>query len=237
MAEEKQGVPVLIGADEWGRREIIGLADGDRESTQSWRQLPFGPQRRGLTHAPDPAIGDGALGFWNALREVVGATKEQRCRFHKTGNVLNVMPKSVQDKAKGHLHDIWQAETRIDAEAAVDFLVATYRVKYDKAIAGLAKDRDVLLAFHDFPAEHWKPIRTTNPIESTFATVRHRTGKTNGCPSRKTGLAMAFKLRLSAQTKWRKPDAANRFPEIIEGPKIIEGIAFKEGIRKRQNAA
>ena len=159
------------------------------------------------------------------------------------------MPKSVPDKAKCHLHDIWhdiwQAETRVDAEATVDFLVATDAVKDHKAIARRARDRDVLPAFHDFPAEHWKPIRTTNPIESTFATVRHRPGKTKRCPGRKTGLDMAFKdmafkdmafkPRLSAQTKWRKPDAANRFPEIIEGPEIIERIAFKDGIRKLQN--
>jgi len=132
MAEEKQCVLVLIGADEWGRKEIIGLADGYRESTQSWRELLLDLQRRGLDHAPDLAIGDGALGFWNALREVFGATKQQRCWFHKTGNVLNAMPKSVQAKAKGHLHDIWQAETRVDAEAAFDFFVTTYGVKYDK---------------------------------------------------------------------------------------------------------
>jgi putative transposase len=231
MAEEKQCVLVIIGADEWGRKEIIGLADGYRESTQSWRELLLDLQRRGLTHAPDLAIGDGALGFWNALREVFGATKEQRCWFHKTGNVLNAMPKSVQAKAKGHLHDIWQAETRVDAEAAFNFFVATYGVKYDKAVGKLIKDRDVLLAFYDFPAEHWKHIRTTNPIESTFATVRHRTGKTKGCLSRKTGLAMAFKLMMSAQNKWRKLDGANRMPEIIEG------IAFKDGIKQLNQAA
>lgn len=231
MAEEKQCVLVLIGADEWGRKEIIGLADGYRESTQSWRELLLDLQRRGLTHAPDLAIGDGALGFWHALREVFGATKEQRCWFHKTGNILNAMPKSVQAKAKGHLHDIWQAETRVDAEAAFDFFVASYGVKYDKAAAKLTKDRSVLLAFYDFPAEHWKHIRTTNPIESIFATVRHRTGKTKGCLSRKTGLAMAFKLMVSAQTKWRKLDGANRMPEIIEG------IEFKDGIKQLQNAA
>ena len=207
MAEEKQCVLVIIGADEWGRKEIIGLADGYRESTQSWRELLLDLQRRGLTNAPDLAIGDGALGFWNALREVFGATDEQRCWFHKTGNVLNAMPKSVQAKAKGHLHDIWQAETRADAEVAFDFFIATYGVKYDKAVGKLIKDRDVLLTFYDFPAEHWKHIRTTNPIESTFATVRHRTGKTKGCLSRKTGLAMAFKLMMSAQGKWRKPHA------------------------------
>ena len=231
MAEEKQCVLVIIGADEWGRKEIIGLADGYRESTQSWRELLLDLQRRGLTHAPDLAIGDGALGFWNALREVFGATKEQRCSFHKTGNVLNAMPKSVQAKAKGHLHDIWQAETRVDAEAAFNFFVTTYGVKYDKAVGKLIKDRDVLLAFYDFPAEHWKHIRTTNPIESTFATVRHRTGKTKGCLSRKTGLAMAFKLMMSAQNKWRKLDGANRMPEIIEG------IAFKDGIKQLNQTA
>jgi len=231
MAEEKQCVLVLIGADEWGRKEIIGLADGYRESTQSWRELLLDLQRRGLTHAPDLAIGDGALGFWHALREVFGATKEQRCWFHKTGNVLNAMPKSVQAKAKGHLHDIWQAETRVNAEAAFDFFVTSYGVKYDKAVGKLTKDRDVLLAFYDFPAEHWKHVRTTNPIESTFATVRHRTGKTKGCLSRKTGLAMAFKLMMSAQTKWRKLDGANRMPEIIEG------IAFKDGIKQLSQAA
>ena len=166
MAVEKQCVLVLTGADEWGRKEIIGLADGPRESTQSWRALLLDLHRRGFPHAPDLAIGDDALGFWKALREVFGATKERRCRFHKTGNVLNAMPKSVQAKAKGHLHNIWQAETRVDAEAAFDVFVTTYGVKYDKAVARLTKDRDVLLTFHDFPAEHWKHIRTTNPIES-----------------------------------------------------------------------
>lgn len=229
--EEKQCVLVLIGADEWGRKEIIGLCDGYRESTQSWRELLLDLQRRGLYHAPDLAIGDGALGFWNALREVFGATKEQRCWFHKTGNVLNAMPKSVQAKAKGHLHDIWQAETRVDAEAAFEFFAASYGVKYERAVAKLTKDRDVLLAFYDFPAEHWKHIRTTNPIESTFATVRHRTGKTKGCLSRKTGLAMAFKLMMSAQKKWQKLNGANRIPEIIQG------IAFIDGIKQIQTAA
>ena len=169
--------------------------------------------------------------LWHALREVFGVTKEQRCWFHKTGNVLNAMPKSVQAKAKGHLHDIWQAETYVDAAAAFDFFVATDGVKYDKAVGKLTKDRDVLLTFYDFPAEHWKHIRTTNPIESTFATVRHRTGKTKGCLSRKTGLAMAFKLMMSAQGKWRKLDGANRIPEIIQG------IAFKDGIKQLNQAA
>jgi transposase-like protein len=231
MAEEKQCVLVLIGADEWGRKEVIGLSDGYRESTQSWRELLLDLKRRGLAHAPEMAIGDGAMGFWAALREVFGSTREQRCWVHKTGNVLNAMPKSVQPKAKGHLHDIWQAGTRAEADAAFDFFAETYGVKYDKAVAKLIKDRDVLLAFYDFPAEHWKHIRTSNPIESTFATVRHRTGKTKGCLSRKTGLAMAFKLMMSAQAKWRKLDGANRIPEIVQG------VEFKDGIKQLQNAA
>jgi transposase-like protein len=231
MAEEKQCVLVLIGADEWGRKEVIGLSDGYRESTQSWRELLLDLKRRGLAHAPEMAIGDGAMGFWAALREVFGSTREQRCWVHKTGNVLNAMPKSVQPKAKGHLHDIWQAGTRAEADAAFDFFAETYGVKYDKAVAKLIKDRDVLLAFYDFPAEHWKHIRTSNPIESTFATVRHRTGKTKGCLSRKTGLAMAFKLMMSAQAKWRKLDGANRIPEIVQG------VEFKDGIKQLQTAA
>lgn len=231
MAEEKQCVLVLIGADEWGRKEVLGLTDGYRESTQSWRELLLDLKRRGMAHAPDLAIGDGALGFWAALREVFGSAREQRCWVHKTGNVLNAMPKSVQPKAKGHLHDIWQAETRAEAEAAFDFFVETYGVKYDKAAAKLVKDRDVLLAFYDFPAEHWKHIRTSNPIESTFATVRHRTGKTKGCLSRKTGLAMAFRLMMSAQARWRKLDGANRIPEIVQG------VEFKDGIKQLHQAA
>ena len=228
---EKQCVLVLIGADEWGRKEILGPTDGYRESTQSWRELLLDLKRRGLSHAPDLAVGDGALGFWAALREVFGDTIEQRCWFHKTGNVLNAMPKSVQAKAKGHLHDIWQAETKSEANAAFDFFVETYSVKYAKAVAKLVKDREALLAFYDVPAEYWKHIRTTNPSESTFATFRHRTGKAKGCLSRKTGLAMAFKLMMSAQGKWRKLEGSNRMPEIIQG------VALVDGIKQRQPAA
>ena len=231
MAEEKQCVLVIVGADEYGHKELLGMTDGFRESTQSWRELLLDLKRRGLVHDPKLAIGDGALGFWAALREVYTATQEQRCWLHKTMNVLNAMPKSVQPKAKGHLHDIWQAETRRQAEAAFDFFIETYGVKYDKAAAKLVKDRDVLLTFYDFPAEHWKHVRTTNPIESTFATVRHRTRRTKGCLSRKTGLAMAFKLMMSAQAKWRKIDGRNRMPELIEG------IAFRDGVVHLHKAA
>ena len=231
MAEEKQCVLVIVGADEYGHKELLGMTDGFRESTQSWRELLLDLKRRGLVHDPKLAIGDGALGFWAALREVFTTTQEQRCWLHKTMNVLNAMPKSVQPKAKDHLHDIWQAETRRQAEAAFDFFIETYGVKYDKAVAKLVKDRDALLTFYDFPAEHWKHLRTTNPIESTFATVRHRTRRTKGCLSRKTGLAMAFKLMMSAQSKWRKLDGRNRMPELIEG------IVFRDGVVQLQAAA
>ena len=220
------------------------MTDGFRESTQSWRELLLDLKRRGLKQDPKLAIGDGALGFWTALREVFASTREQRCWVHKTMNVLNAMPKSMQAKAKGHLHDIWQAETKAEANVAFDFFVETYGVKWDKAVAKLVKDREALLTFYDYPAEHWKHIRTSNPplgdcvqspagqwIESTFATVRHRTKRTKGCLSRKTGLAMAFKLMMSAQKKWRKLDGQNRLPEIIQG------IEFRDGIRQLQAAA
>lgn len=231
MAEEKQCVLVIVGADEYGRKELLAMTDGFRESTQSWREVLLDLKRRGLKQDPKLAIGDGALGFWAALREVFSTTREQRCWVHKTMNVLNALPKSLQARAKGHLHDIWQAETKAQASAAFDFFVETYGVKYDKAVAKLAKDRDALLTFYDFPAEHWKHIRTSNPIESTFATVRHRTKRTKGCLSRKTGLAMAFRLMMSAQKKWRKLDGQNRLPEIIKG------VEFRDGLRQLQTAA
>ncbi len=231
MDTDKQCMLVIIGADEWGNKDILGLVDGYRESSQSWRELLLDLKRRGLSKAPDLAIGDGALGFWNALREVFGETREQRCWVHKIGNILNAMPKSVQPKAKGHLQDIWMAETKKDAEIAFDFFVEAYDAKYDRAVGKLIKDRDVPLTFYDFPAEHWKHIRTSNPIESTFATVRHRTKKTKGCLGRKTALAMTFRLMMSAKKKWRKLDGAFRLPEIIEG------VEFKDGIKQKKHAA
>ena len=231
MAEERQCVLVIVGADEYGRKELLAMIDGFRESAESWRELLLDLRRRGLKQDPNLAIGDGALGFWTALREVFATTREQRCWVHKTMNVLNALPKSLQDRAKNHLHDIWQAETKAGAGAAFDFFVETYGVKYDKAVAKLVKDREALLTFYDYPAEHWKHIRTSNPIESTFATVRHRTKRTKGCLSRRTGLAMAFKLMMSAQNKWRKLDGQNRLPEIIQG------VEFRDGLRQRQAAA
>ena len=228
MDHDKQCVLVIIAADAMGNKDIVGLVDGYRESAQSWRELLLDLKRRG---GPGLAVGDGALGFWKALREVYGETREQRCWVHKTANVLNQMPKSLQAKAKGHLQDIWMAETKADAEAAFNFFIAAYGVKYDKAVDRLVKDRERLLTFYDFPAEHWKHIRTSNPIESTFATVRQRTVKTKNCLSRKTALAMTFKLILSAKRKWRKLDGSNQLAELIEG------VPFKDGIKQIKHAA
>ncbi len=231
LDHDKQCVLVVIAADALGNKDIVGLIDGYRESAQSWRELLLDLKRRGLEAGPELAVGDGALGFWKALREVYGQTREQRCWVHKTANVLNQMPKSLQVRAKGHLHDIWMAETRADAEKAFDFFVDAYGAKYHKAVERLTKDRERLLTFYDFPAEHWKHIRTTNPIESTFATVRLRTVKTKGCLSRKTALAMTFKLILSAKHKWRKLDGSNQLAEVIEG------VPFKDGKKQTQCAA
>ena len=223
MEEEKQCILVIIGATDTGRKELIAITDGYRESAQSWREVLLDLKRRGLKKGPQLAVGDGALGFWKALREVYGETREQRCWVHKTGNVLNKLPKGLQNKAKQHLQDIWMAETRKAAERAFDFFLEAYGPKYDKAVACLAKDRDVLLTFYDFPAEHWKHVRTTNPIESTFATVRLRTYRTKGCLSRKTAMAMVFKLCQCAQRKWRKLNGSNHLAEIIRGVRFVDG--------------
>jgi putative transposase len=231
MDHDKQCVLVIIAADAIGNKDIVGLVDGYRESAQSWRELLLDLKRRGLKTGPDLAVGDGALGFWKALREVYGKTREQRCWVHKTANVLNQMPKSLQAKAKGHLQDIWMAETKVNAEAAFDFFIQAYGVKYDKATERLVKDRERLLTFYDFPAEHWKHIRTSNPIESTFATVRQRTVKTKNCLSRKTALAMVFKLILSAKRKRRKLDGSSQLADLIEG------VPFKDGIKQTKYAA
>ena len=229
LDHDKQCMCAIIGADELGRKERLAIADGYRESAQSWREVLLDLKRRGLAIAPELATGDGALGFWKALREVHGTTREQRCWVHKTANVLNKLPKSVQPRAKQHLQDIWMAETKRDAEKAFDFFLEANGPKYDKAVACLAKDRDVLLAFYDFPAEHWK--HTTNPIESTFAAVRLRTTKTKGCLSRMTALTMVFKLCQSASKKWRRRDGSHQIADIIHG------VKFKDGEKLTERAA
>src|SRR6266404_1299177 len=182
----EEALAALIGATPEGKKELVGFTDGMRESSQSWRDLLLDLKRRGLTTAPQIAVADGALGFWKALGEVWPTTREQRCWVHKTANILNKLPKSLHTKAKRGLQEIWMAETKKDAVAALEAVVETYQVKYERAADCLTKDRDALLAFYDFPAEHWKHLRTTNPIESTFATDRHRTIRSKGCLSNKT---------------------------------------------------
>jgi len=224
LEDEAQCLLVIIGATPEGKKELVGLIDGVRESAQSWKELLLDLKRRGLAIGPELAVADGALGFWKALAEVWPKTREQRCWVHKTANVLNKLPKSLQGKAKRALQDIWMAETRADAEAACDAFIETYGVKYQKAVECLTKDRLALLAFYDFPAEHWPHLRTTNPIESAFATVRHRTIRAKGCLSNKTALAMIFKLAQAAEKSWRR----------LKGhallPKVILGVMFNDGI-------
>jgi putative transposase len=220
----KQCILVLMGATSDGRKELIAIAEGYRESAQSWRELMLDVKNRGLSQAAKLATGDGALGFWAALREIYPATQEQRCWVHKTANVLNKLPKSLHPKAKSMLHDIWMAETRKQADTAFDLFITTFQAKYPKAIECLAKDRDVLLSFYDFPAEHWVHLRTTNPIESTFATVRLRTRRTKGCGSRTACLTMVFKLAQCAERHWRRLNAKELIVEVIRGITFVNGI-------------
>ena len=204
LEEDRQCILVLMVATADGRKELIAVADGYRESEQSWKALLLDVKARGLAIDPKLAIGDGALGFWKALPQVYPTTREQRCWVHKTANVLDKLPKRLQPEAKEKLHAIWMAPTKADAEKAFDLFVATYQAKYDKATACLSKDRDALLSFYDFPAEHWRHLRTTNPIESTFATVRLRHRRTKGNGTRQACLTMVFKLMKSAQRRWRR---------------------------------
>jgi putative transposase len=234
LEDQAQCILVIIGATPEGRKELVGFADGIRESAESWRELLLDLKRRGLAVAPELAVADGALGFWKALGEVWPTTREQRCWVHKTANVLNKLPNSLQGKAKRALQQIWMAETKNDALAAFDMFVETYRTKYDKAVDCLTRDRDVLLAFYDFPAEHWTHLRTTNPIESTFATVRHRTIRSKGCLSNKTALAMVFKLVEAAQKSWRRLRGHNQLPKVVQGVKFTDGI---EVVRPQTQAA
>ena len=224
LEDEAQCLLVIIGATPEGKKELVGLADGLRESAQSWRELLLDLKRRGLAMGPQLAIGDGALGFWKALDEVWPNTPAQRCWVHKTANVLNKLPTSLQAKAKRALHDIWMAETRNGAEAAFDAFIETYGRKYEKAVECLTKDRDTRLAFYDFPAEHWKHLRTTNPIESAFATVRHRTTRSKGCLSNKTALTMIFKLAQAAEKSWRRLKGYALLPKVVLGVKFNDGI-------------
>jgi putative transposase len=224
LEEDRQCILVLMGATEDGHKELIAVTDGYRESEQSWKALLLDAKSRGLTVDPKLATGDGALGFWKALPQVFSTTRQQRCWVHKTANVLDNLPKRLRAEAKDKLHAIWMAPTKADADKAFDLFVATYKAKYPKATACLSKDRDVLLTFYDFPAEHWIHLRTTNPIESTFATVRLRHRRTKGNGSRLACLTMVFKLMQSAQKRWRLLNGSNLLPDVIQGTQFIDGI-------------
>jgi transposase-like protein len=222
-ANKKQCILVLMGATADGTKELIAVLDGYRESEQSWSELLLDLKHRGLAVAPHIAVGDGALGFWAALRKVFPETREQRCWVHKTANVLSALPKSVQPKAKQDLHEIWQAETRDKANKAFDHFLEKYSAKYPQACGKLTKDRDELLTFYDFPAEHWGHLRTTNPIESTFATIRLRHRKTKGNGSRRASLAMMYKLAQSAAKRWRRLRSHQIIIHVIEGRSFVDG--------------
>src|SRR5262245_22524023 len=220
----RQCILVLMGATADGKKELIAIQDGQRESEQSWKELLLDVQARGLTLDPKVTVGDGALGFWKAVRQVWPEVREQRCWVHKTANVLDKLPKGVQPKAKEMLHAIYQAPGRAEADKAFDLFVRTYEAKYPKATECLAKDRKELLTFYDFPAEHWLHLRTTNAIESVFATVRLRTDKTKGTGTRVACLTMVFKLMESASKRWRGLNGSSLLAEVIKGAVFVDGI-------------
>jgi len=225
LEEHRQCILVVMGATADGDKKLLAVQDGYRESEQSWKEVLLDLKARGLTIDPEIAVGDGALGFWKALPQVWPATTSQRCWCHKTANVLNKLPKGEQPRAKDALHQIWMAGKRDDAHRAFDLFVKTYDAKFPKAVACLVKDRNELLAFYDFPAEHWKHLRTTNPIESTFATVRLRTKRTKGSGSRVACMAMVFKLAQAAERKWRKLNGYELLGDVIRG------VQFKDGTK------
>ena len=234
MEDHGECMLVLIGATPEGKKELIGFQVGVRESAQSWRELLIDVKQRGLQIAPEIAVGDGALGFWKALDEVFPGTRHQRCWVHKTVNVLDKVPLSVQANMKKDLREVYWAPNRAAAEAAIDVFAEKYRAKYGRAVECLARDRDGLLAFYDFPAEHWDHLRTTNPIESVFATVRHRTVRTKGSLSSTTARLMVFKLVIAASKTWRRLKGTNQLPKVIAGVRFNDGI---EVIRMPANHA
>jgi putative transposase len=224
MEDHSECILVLVGATPEGRKELVGFQVGARESAQSWRELLIDVKQRGLRIAPELAVGDGALGFWKALDEVFPGTRHQRCWCHKVSNVLDKVAKSVQGAMKNDLRNVYLAPSRTKAETAIDAFVEKYRTKYGPAVECLIKDREVLLAFFDFPAEHWAHLRTSNPIESVFATVRHRTVRTKGSLSPKTAKLMVFKLIDAASKTWRRLKGTNQLPKVIAGVKFTDGI-------------
>lgn len=231
LSDDRPCVLVLMGALEDGTKELIAICDGERESKLSWKSLLLDLKDRGLTTAPKLAIADGALGFWAAIEEVFPSAKQQRCWVHKTANVLDKLPKKLQPKAKESIHEIYLAPTKEDALKAYDRFHHIYSAKYEKACQCLEKDKNVLMCFYDFPAEHWKHIRTTNPIESTFATLRHRQRLTKGNGNRESTLAMVYKLTVEAERHWRKISA----PQLLD--KVVKDICFIDGVEANQKIA
>lgn len=225
--QEKLCALVVMGVNERGEKHFLAIEDGVRESTQSWREVLLKLKSRGM-NTPQLGIGDGAMGFWAALDEIYPETRHQRCWVHKTRNVLNCLPKTSQPKAKQALHEIWQAATKEDAEKAFDLFIRTYEAKYPKATLCLQKDLEELMAFFDFPAQHWQSIRTSNPIESTFGTIRHRTKRSKGCLSRDGMLHMIFKLGQCAEENWRLLRGFRSLAKVITGVKFKNGIEVKE---------
>ncbi len=218
----KMCVLVIVGVDDSGKKHLIALEDGVRESTQSWREVLLDLKSRGM-NSPALAVGDGALGFWAAISEVFPDTKHQRCWMHKTGNLLNYLPKSLQSKAKSDIQAIWMAQSKDEARKAIRLFSDKYEAKYPKAVSCLAKDEEVLLSFYDFPAEHWTHIRTTNAIESTFSTLRHRTVRVKGAFSRTSAMAMMFQLGLEAEKSWRRFKGSEKLAQVISGVRFIDG--------------
>jgi putative transposase len=233
--DERLCALAVIGVNERGQKKLLAIEDGVRESKQSWREVLLALKGRGLTIPPRLAVGDGALGFWAALREIYPETRQQRCWVHKAANVLNYLPKSLQPKAKAALHEIWMAETKADATTAFNQFVVAFGAKYPKAVECLVKDRETLLAFYDFPAEHWIHIRTSNAIESTFATIRHRTERTKGCLTRAGMLSMIFKLGMSAEKNWRRLRGFEWLTKVISGVTFRDGIEVQQRVRKADN--
>lgn len=227
LTDERPCLLVVVGAREDGAKELLAIVDGERESEQSWVGVLRDLKARGIKVAPKLAVADGALGFWPALEQVWPSCAKQRCWVHKTANILDKLPKKLQPEAKERVHAIWQAGTRKDAEAAFDHFLDLYQPKYDKACACLKKDRTVLLSFYDFPAEHWIHLRTTNPIESSFATIRHRARQTKGCGSRAATLAMMFKLGCECEKSWRRLNGREQLHKLISGVRFVDGVAEK----------
>lgn len=228
---------VLIGVTESGHKELVAIEEGFRESEQSWLELLQGLKARGLDDGAMLGVGDGSLGLWKALTKVFGNTRQQRCWVHKTGNVLNKLPKSSQKAAKSLLQSIWMAENKVEAHKAFARFLTTYKAKYPKATDCLLKDREALLTFYDFPAAHWQHIRTTNPVESTFATVRLRTAKTRGCVSRTTILTMVFKLTMCAQRRWRRLKGFDQLAKVVTGVKFKDGVEEPKSTKRTKRQA